>query len=50
MLIILGMLVLLTVVLLARGRRTQGGDRGWMSDRWIAEYRSSHLANLNGPN
>ena len=49
MIIISGMLVLVAVLLLARvGKQAARADRGRMSEQWIAEYRSSHLANRPG--
>jgi hypothetical protein len=46
MLLSIGLLLAVTVAVLASGVRLTGGspppNLGWMSERWLAEYRASH--------
>ena len=45
--VILGIVVLVALVIIPRMRVARGvnaADLGWMSERWLAEYRASHSA------
>jgi hypothetical protein len=46
MLLIVGAVIVLSVVVVIRRMRVPGrvnaSARGWMSDKWLTEYRASH--------